>query len=230
MTILRRVIFGKLNLPLFRAVESATAFAKLRGNPHVELTQGRRAGRRPESIGPAGDAELDWSTWLGSRPVRRAGPDCAIDLEGLLADLREVVATTHNVLRLSVRDVERVLAPRRALDALEADAVLRQPRAPRMAAAGPPHLQDALPAARNADTKGATAAPVAAVSTREDMLHSIRTARGWFERHEPSSLVLVLLKQAERMDGKRFHEIADAIPLDLLRHWETADDGRGTGS
>ncbi len=33
----RRALFGKLNAALFRAIESATAFAKLRGNPYVEL-------------------------------------------------------------------------------------------------------------------------------------------------------------------------------------------------
>ncbi|PIF78693.1 type VI secretion system protein VasG [Variovorax sp. 54] len=38
MTISRRALFGKLNLTLFRGIESATAFAKLRGNPYVELT------------------------------------------------------------------------------------------------------------------------------------------------------------------------------------------------
>lgn len=37
MNIPRRALFGKLNLDLFRAIESATAFAKLRGNPYVEL-------------------------------------------------------------------------------------------------------------------------------------------------------------------------------------------------
>lgn len=34
----RRVLFGKLNSTLFRTIESAAAFAKLRGNPYVELT------------------------------------------------------------------------------------------------------------------------------------------------------------------------------------------------
>lgn len=38
MAISRRALFGKLNLTLFRSLESATAFAKLRGNPYVELT------------------------------------------------------------------------------------------------------------------------------------------------------------------------------------------------
>lgn len=37
MAIPRRKLFGKLNLTVFRALEGATAFAKLRGNPHVEL-------------------------------------------------------------------------------------------------------------------------------------------------------------------------------------------------
>lgn len=37
MSVPRRALFGKLNLTLFRAIESATAFAKLRGNPYVEL-------------------------------------------------------------------------------------------------------------------------------------------------------------------------------------------------
>ncbi len=37
MNIPRRALFGKLNTELFRAIESATAFAKLRGNSYVEL-------------------------------------------------------------------------------------------------------------------------------------------------------------------------------------------------
>lgn len=37
MSASRRALFGKLNVDLFRAIESATAFAKLRGNPYVEI-------------------------------------------------------------------------------------------------------------------------------------------------------------------------------------------------
>jgi type VI secretion system protein VasG len=37
MNIPRRALFSTLNATLFRAIESATAFAKLRGNPYVEL-------------------------------------------------------------------------------------------------------------------------------------------------------------------------------------------------
>ena len=37
MSIPRRTLFGKLNVDLFRSIESATVLAKLRGNPYVEL-------------------------------------------------------------------------------------------------------------------------------------------------------------------------------------------------
>ncbi|CAB3711838.1 Protein ClpV1 [Paraburkholderia phenoliruptrix] len=37
MTISRRALFGKLGVQLYRSIESATQFCKLRGNPHVEL-------------------------------------------------------------------------------------------------------------------------------------------------------------------------------------------------
>ena len=55
---------------------------------------------------------------------------------------------------------------------------------------------------------------------RHDAAARIRAAREWFEMHEPSSPVAVLLKQAERMVGQRFVQVADAIPLDLLRQWD----------
>ena len=60
--------------------------------------------------------------------------------------------------------------------------------------------------------------------TRGDVQSGIRAAREWFETHEPSSPVAVLLKQAERMVGQRFSLVADAIPLDLLRKWDAAED------
>jgi type VI secretion system protein VasG len=37
MTISRQVLFGKLGVQLYRGIESATGFCKLRGNPYVEL-------------------------------------------------------------------------------------------------------------------------------------------------------------------------------------------------
>jgi len=55
---------------------------------------------------------------------------------------------------------------------------------------------------------------------REQVLQSLRQARQWVERHEPSSPVSVLLKQAERMWGRRFSEVAHVIPAELLREWD----------
>ncbi|NML34762.1 type VI secretion system ATPase TssH [Paraburkholderia antibiotica] len=37
MSISRHALFGKLGVTLFRSIESATAFSKLRGNPYIEL-------------------------------------------------------------------------------------------------------------------------------------------------------------------------------------------------
>ena len=62
------------------------------------------------------------------------------------------------------------------------------------------------------------------IARREDVLQAIRNAREWFQNHEPSSPVAVLLQQAERMVGKRFAQVADAIPLDLLRKWDSAGE------
>jgi type VI secretion system protein ImpA len=77
-------------------------------------------------------------------------------------------------------------------------------------------------------TPSASPAPIAdtlAPNGRDDALAHIRRTREWFERHEPSSPVAVLLKQAERLVGKRFPQIADSIPLDLLRRWDATPDG-----
>jgi type VI secretion system protein ImpA len=62
--------------------------------------------------------------------------------------------------------------------------------------------------------------PGMAAMEREGVRANIRAAREWIEVHEPSSPVAVLLRQAERMVGGRFCELADAIPLDLLRKWD----------
>ena len=58
------------------------------------------------------------------------------------------------------------------------------------------------------------------IDGRQAALQSIRDAREWFELAEPSSPVAVLLRQAEKMVGKRFSEVAQSIPPDLLARWE----------
>lgn len=59
---------------------------------------------------------------------------------------------------------------------------------------------------------------------RKQALEDIRRVRLWFEQHEPSSPVSVLLKQAERTVGKRFVDVAQSIPSELLLQWEQTDD------
>lgn len=88
----------------------------------------------------------------------------------------------------------------------------------------PPEVPDD-PAAAMALEAFPGPAPVSDVPRgRDDALANIRRTREWFERHEPSSPVAVLLKQAERLVGKRFPQLADSIPLDLLRRWEATPD------
>lgn len=55
---------------------------------------------------------------------------------------------------------------------------------------------------------------------REQVRQSLAQVRQWIELHEPSSPVAVLLKQAERMWGKRFSEVAHIIPAELLQAWD----------
>lgn len=59
-----------------------------------------------------------------------------------------------------------------------------------------------------------------ALLSREQVRDALAQVRLWIEQHEPSSPVSVLIKQAERMWGKRFSEIAHMIPLELLKEWD----------
>lgn len=62
---------------------------------------------------------------------------------------------------------------------------------------------------------------------REAIRQQLRQARHWLEEHEPSSPVALLLAQAERMLGKRYLELTQALPPDLLARWtdDTAPAG-----
>jgi len=67
-------------------------------------------------------------------------------------------------------------------------------------------------------TVTAPAAP-AAPNSRADMQAQLAQARQWFEHHEPSSPVALLLLYAEHLVGKTYAELADAIPPESLRKW-----------
>ncbi len=63
------------------------------------------------------------------------------------------------------------------------------------------------------------------IQDREMALQAMMKAREWFEQTEPSSPVSVLLRQAEKMVGKRFSEVVQCIPLELLERWEQETQG-----
>jgi type VI secretion system protein ImpA len=75
------------------------------------------------------------------------------------------------------------------------------------------------PAFPPAPLPGAPSFAVSPEMARESALHTLRGVREWFEQYEPSSPVPVLLRQAERMIGRRFCEVAQEIPFDLLERW-----------
>lgn len=74
-------------------------------------------------------------------------------------------------------------------------------------------------------TERTTAQPRSAPADRQAALTLTRTARTWFETHEPSSPIPVLLKRAEQFVGKSYAEVVTAIPAELLAQWE--ETGRG---
>ncbi|MDF0606057.1 type VI secretion system ImpA family N-terminal domain-containing protein [Neisseriaceae bacterium TC5R-5] len=55
-------------------------------------------------------------------------------------------------------------------------------------------------------------------------LGKIQQIRTWFEDNEPSSPVIILLRQAERMVGKRYSELIDMVPLEVLAKWDQSGD------
>jgi|GEM_PF-147232 len=71
---------------------------------------------------------------------------------------------------------------------------------------------------------GSAAIPAAPPVDRWNALAAIQETRMWFELNEPSSPVIVLLRQSERMVGKRFSELAHVIPNDLLVKWDAIDN------
>lgn len=69
-----------------------------------------------------------------------------------------------------------------------------------------------VPASHPDDANGTPASRHAALSR-------IRAARLWFEHHEPSSPVSLLLAKAERLVGKRFDQVFQTIPPELVERW-----------
>ncbi|MBU9222112.1 ImpA family type VI secretion system protein [Burkholderia multivorans] len=89
------------------------------------------------------------------------------------------------------------------------------------APSAPPRVDDAQTAAA---TSTSVVAPASLAPTdRQAALALICAARRWFETHEPSSPIPVLLARAEQFVGKRYIDVVKAIPAELLAQWEAAD-------
>lgn len=96
---------------------------------------------------------------------------------------------------------------------------------------GPPPGSAVAPPVDLGDARGVgPPALPAAVAThahiaqeREQIRALLRQIRHWVEHHEPSSPVTILLKQADRMWGRRFAEVAHMIPPDLMQAWDRDD-------
>lgn len=58
------------------------------------------------------------------------------------------------------------------------------------------------------------------IRDRNDALARLRLIRHWFESSEPSSPTIPLLRQAERLVGKRFSEVINELPVELLEKWD----------
>lgn len=61
------------------------------------------------------------------------------------------------------------------------------------------------------------------IRDRNDAPERLRCIRRWFEGSEPSSPTIPLLRQAERLVGKRFSEVINEIPVELLEKWDTLE-------
>lgn len=128
----------------------------------------------------------------------------APDLSALTRLLRHLAAGTA---RSNSAPVEIVAANPQAIDE------------GRIAASG-----DSLSACEESKNSPVTAAVNrrmdATPADRQAALELIRGARQWFEQHEPSSPIPVLLRRAEQFVGKRYAEVVLAIPAELLVQWD----------
>lgn len=79
----------------------------------------------------------------------------------------------------------------------------------------PAHAASATEPVADSSRRTELATPTDRYGARE----LIREAREWFEQHEPSSPIPLLLRRAEYFVGRRYAEVVQAIPVELLAAW-----------
>ncbi len=120
-------------------------------------------------------------------------------------------------------EIERLVE---AVPPAQSTAPVAETRAGRSSAIAPSTATDIPKPIEYATTTAAphTPPPPALTMDRWTALATMRQVREWFEDNEPSSPVTVMLREAERMVGKRFSELAQSIPLELLSKWDAVDN------
>jgi type VI secretion system protein ImpA len=176
-------------------------------------------GRRDPLVMPLFEARQlaeDIAAWAG----RALGAD-APDLSRLLKALQPFAQHRPEHRNPAAENAaDRSLADARAVNLAHADTPDENP--PAAAAPTPLSPPPATPWSGVPHEPPRTSSPQEPMN-RSSALAAIRATRAWFEQNEPSSPVIVLLRQSERMVGKRFSEIAHAIPADLLAKWDEID-------
>ncbi len=142
--------------------------------------------------------------WIANDPHNQFGDDAPnlLPLLKLFADLRAFEQpSTHTTS-----------------DKIQAYAVHDQPRTPLSALAL--HGEQAHNTPPHSPQPDHLSLPLSTHEQREHIRAMLIQVRQWIELHEPSSPVAVLLKQAQRMWGRRFSEVATLIPPELLQAWD----------
>jgi type VI secretion system protein ImpA len=186
--------------------------------------------RQKDSLAPESVSRLLKELWGRRDPVTTA----LVESQRLL---KEIVSWCQQTLEADAPDLDmlaKVLQPfaQAQLDGggvATAPAPVANPPAEAAVDAPAPTTTAAAPAslpAPSGETYTAPAQPITPEPERVDRwdaLAKIQETRMWFEQNEPSSPVIVLLRQSERMVGKRFSELAHIISADLLAKWDEVD-------
>lgn len=170
--------------------------------------------QQPETLAGFGDA-LAGLAAIGAWSGEHLG-DYAPDLSALDALLRRIAGANARGDRAEAEPI----APAEADAPPASEAAAAHAHAHAHAHASPPRRREPAAQALAAAIAGEPAAqPVDRYAARE----LIRQARQWFEQHEPSSPIPILLRRAEHFVGKRYADVVQAIPAELLALW-SADE------
>lgn len=151
-------------------------------------------------------------------------PEFLLLLEALRL-IRRIDTLIHTSLSLGDQgasedgpDLSSLLQLLGRLELREQESVLESPAPP--ATVAPESSQ--LPSPADAADTPLAPSPVReqGIPNRHVAKERIKEIRLWFEEHEPSSPVPVLLRQAEQLIGRRFADLVTSIPPDLLEKWE----------